>query len=310
VRQLQDRLAGGARFHENLSYSFIGDGLLETLGEQGRPHVSVINPVVQSESKIRRNVAPSLLPALEANRRHHADVRLFEIGKAYEPEHANERGEPRERHYLALAWAGAPPDKKARYDENRLIRMQSIVNDLVRVAGRGRPRWTSDGTPPAWAHPGKCLFLELDGDAGPVAVIAELEPGLAPALGLAGDLQSEVAIGELCLDALLAAKPAGSGYTPLPRFPGIKVDVAVSILEATPASEILDLIAKAGRKQVADIELFDVYRGPSIGAGRKSLAFHVRLQSDAKTLTEKDEQSFLQRFEKLVAESGGELRRS
>jgi phenylalanyl-tRNA synthetase beta subunit len=46
-----------------------------------------------------------------------------------------------------------------------------------------------------------------------------------------------------------------------------------------------------------------------VGEGRKSLAFHVRLQSETKTLSEKDEQRFLQRFERLVAEAGGELRK-
>ena len=51
-----------------------------------------------------------------------------------------------------------------------------------------------------------------------------------------------------------------------------------------------------------------VFRGESIGAGRKSLAFHVRLQSDTKTLTDKDEQKFLKRFEQLVSEIGGTLR--
>lgn len=69
------------------------------------------------------------------------------------------------------------------------------------------------------------------------------------------------------------------------------------------------LIEEAGRKQVASVELFDLYRGESIGKGRKSLAFHVLLQSDSKTLGEKDEQKFLQRFEKLVADAGGELRK-
>ena len=310
VRHLQDRLAGGARFHENLSYSFISDGLLEKLGDLERPHVSVINPVVQSEAKIRRSIAASLLPALEANRRNQGDVRLFEIGKAYEPEHANERGEPRERHLLALAWAGTPPGKKARYDENRLMGLQAIVLDLVRSRGCGSASWTNEGPRPSWAHPGKCLFLELAGAASPVAVVAELEPGLAPAIGLGGDLESEVAMAELCLDALLEARLDGEGYQPLPRFPGIKVDVAVSVPESTPAADLLDLIEQAGKKRVAETELFDLYRGPSVGAGRKSLAFHVLLQSDKKTLTDKDEQKFLQRFEKLVSEAGGELRRS
>lgn len=313
VRHLQDRLAGGARFHENLSYSFIKDDLLEKLGEIDLPHVSVINPVVKGEAKIRRNLAPSLLSSLEANRRNRSDVKLFEIGKGYEPEHASEQGEPRERHLLALAWAGPRPGKKSRYDENRMMGLQAIIEDLIRSRGCAVPRWTDEGPRPAWAHPGKCLFLEADKTekgAAPLAVVAELEPGLAPAIGLTGDLDSEVALAELCLDALLDAKPVGQGYAPLPRFPGIKVDVAVAVTEATPAADLLALIEQAGKKQVAEIELFDLYRGESVGPGRKSLAFHVLLQSDKKTLTDKDEQKFLKRFEQLVADSGGELRGS
>lgn len=309
VRALQDRLSGAARFHENLSYSFVDDALVELLGESDRPHVAVINPVVQSESRIRRRVLPSLLPRLESNRRHREDVRLFEIGKAYEPEHATDRGEPRERHLLGLAWAGTPPGRRARWDEARLLRLQGVIEDLVRALGRVEPSWSSDGERPAWAHPGKTLFLRLPGASEPVAVLAELEPGLALRLGLAGDLASEVALGEVCLDALLEAERVGSGYRPLPRFPGIKVDVAVSVDEATSAGDLIELIERAGKKQVADVELFDLYRGESIGEGRKSLAFHVRLQSETKTLTDKDEQKFLQRFEKLVGEAGGSLRK-
>jgi phenylalanyl-tRNA synthetase beta chain len=310
VRELQDRLAGGARFHESLSYSFVDEDLLEKLGDASLPHVSVINPVVQSQAKIRRRVVPSLLTALEANRRNRSDVRLFEIGKAYEPEHSNQKNEPRERHLLALAWAGTRPGKKAAYDTNRLVRLQAIMNDVVRNRGGGRPRWTNEGDRPSWAHPGKSLFLNLSGTDRAIGLVAELEPGLAKALGLSGDLDSEVVLGEFCLDALLEADAIGRGYSPLPRFPGIKVDVAVAIPESTPAADVMALIEQAGKKQVADIELFDLYRGESIGADRKSLAFHVLLQSESKTLTDKDEQKFLKRFERLVSEAGGELRGS
>ena len=255
-----------------------------------------------------RSVAASLLLRLEGNRRNRGDVRLFEIGKAYEPENGNERGEPKERHLLGLAWAGTKPGKKAGFSENRLMGMQSIVNDLLHSRGCGSPEWSSEGTAPAWAHPGKCLFLRLEGAEGPVAVLAELEPGLAPKLGLTGDLTSEVAIGEICLDALLAARRNGGGYRPLPKFPGIKVDIAVSVTEATTAAELITLIEQAGKKQVNHVELFDLYRGDSIGAGKKSLAFHVLLQSETKTLTDKDEAKFLKRFERLASEAGFELR--
>ena len=70
------------------------------------------------------------------------------------------------------------------------------------------------------------------------------------------------------------------------------------------------LVEAAGKGQVADVELFDLYRGKSIGEGKKSLAFHVLLQSDARTLTDQDEQKVLQRFEKLVTDAGGELRKA
>ncbi len=119
---------------------------------------------------------------------------------------------------------------------------------------------------------------------------------------------SEVAVAEVSIDALLAAPARGSRYKPLARYPSIKLDVAVALPDATPAQEIRTAIDKAGKGSVADAELFDLYRGESVGAGRKSLAYHVTLQSEKKTLTEKDEQKFLKRFEKLVSELGGELR--
>jgi phenylalanyl-tRNA synthetase beta chain len=184
------------------------------------------------------------------------------------------------------------------------------VNELVDAFGLAKPRWTSEGERPSWAHPGKCLFLELPGAPHPAAVVAELEPGLAPALGLSGDLDSEVALAEICLDALLAAERRGSAYRPLPRYPGIKVDVAVSVPESTRAGELVALVETAGKGQVVDVELFDLYRGKSIGEGRKSLAFHVLLQAEGRTLTDQDEQKFLQRFEKLVSDAGGELRKA
>jgi phenylalanyl-tRNA synthetase beta chain len=138
--------------------------------------------------------------------------------------------------------------------------------------------------------------------------LSEIEPALAQAIGLAGDLDSEVALAEICLDALLEAEAGGRGYRPLPKFPGIKVDVAVSVDESMRAGDIIGLITEAGKKQVVDIELFDLYRGPSIGAGKKSLAFHVVLQSETKTLSDKDEQKFLKRFESLIGNAGGALR--
>ena len=57
---------------------------------------------------------------------------------------------------------------------------------------------------------------------------------------------------------------------PLPRYPGIKVDVAVAVPESTRAGELVALVESAGKGQVADVELFDLYRGKSIGEGKEA----------------------------------------
>ncbi len=308
VRRLQDRLSGAARFHEVLSYSFIGDSILERIGELERPHMSVINPVDQAESRIRRCVLPSLLSNLESNRRHRDDVRLFEIGKGYHPESANARGEPREVHRLALLWAKPKPDERARFDDNCFSGLQGVVSDLIRHLGLAPPTWSLPDEAPGWAHPTRCLAARWEGGTEDAVQLANLEPGLAIDLGLEAELTSDVAGAEISIDALLEAPARGSGYRPIPRYPGIKVDVAFDCAADTPAADLVATIEAAGKGQVVSADLFDVYQGENLGAGRKSLAYHVLLQSDTKTLSDKDQTKFLKRLEKGLEALGARLR--
>jgi phenylalanyl-tRNA synthetase beta chain len=309
VRKLQDRLAGGARFRETLSYSFVGDEMLAKIGDANEPHVSVINPVAEGFSKVRRSVMPSLLAALAFNRRQRDVVKLFEIGKGYLPEHANERGEPREVHELGLVWATPPTAKDARFDASCFARLQGAVEDLVASAGFDRVRWSRCDRAPRWAHPGRALEGRVD-ESGPViATLAALEPRLAKNLGLAGELASDAACALVSIDALLAAPRAKSSFTPIPKFPPVKVDIAVAVAKETPSGTLVTAIEKSGKGLVSSVELFDLYTGDSVGAGKKSLAYHVLLQSDAKTLTEQEVHKFLERVERALHEIGAELRK-
>ncbi|MCH7540774.1 MAG: hypothetical protein IH999_10325 [Proteobacteria bacterium] len=98
-------------------------------------------------------------------------------------------------------------------------------------------------------------------------------------------------------------------YRPIARFPGVKLDVAIDLPEPARAADLVAAIEQSGKGRVAGIELFDVYRGKNIDAGRKSLAYHVLLQSDTKTLTDKDQAKFLKRLEKNLEELDARLRK-
>ncbi len=312
VRRLQDRLAGGARFHEVLSYSFVPDPLLATLGLADAPHVEVVNPVHEEERRVRRTPLASLLGLLAKNRRLREDVRLFEIGKGYLPERPIDRGQPTEVHELALAWAVPPLPPNARFDADPLHRLMGVIEDLVRALLARRAVWRRAEEPPPYLHPGRSLDLVLagpDGEERAVGTVGDLEPGVLRALGLTGDLASAAAAGRISLDRWLETPRGDLGYRPLPRFPVTKVDVALAAPAETPAGELAAAIEAAGKGLVEDLELFDVYSGENLGPGRRSLAWHVVLRSDERTLGEEDVQRFLGRLERAAARLAAELRR-
>lgn len=323
VRRLADRMAGGARFREALTYSFQSDALLSALGADEQPYVTVENPAAEGLARVRRSVAPSLIAGLAQNLRHAECVRLFEIGKGYRPEHGSQRGEPGEVHELAFVLAAPRPGKQARFDAGALFGLRGVLDDLLPGVGLCDPEWSAaaseeteagkdpkytGGEPlPAWLHPGRSLRLAVAGTNGPlwVGTLGELEPGVARAL----EIDADVAVGWISIDACLQALPRGADYRPIPRFPGVKVDVALSLPTAVRAADAEQAIERAGKDLVRSAELFDLYQGESLGAGRKSLAWHVLLQSPDKTLSDKETHKFLGRLERLVADLGGELRR-
>ena len=71
-------------------------------------------------------------------------------------------------------------------------------------------------------------------------------------------------------------------------FPAILEDIAVVVDEKITAGEVENVIRQAGGKLLQSVELFDIFRNEQIGAGKKSLAYSLKYQSDEKTLTDSD----------------------
>ena len=310
VRAIQDELGGGARFHETLSYSFLPDSLIEAVGVGAEPHVQVVNPAAEGSSRIRRHVLPSLLATLAENRRRRGEVRMFEIGKGYLPT-AVGGAQPTEVHLCAFVWA-LPASKSRRFDADPLVRAKGAIEDLFLRTGFGSPTWdaAAPGEIAPWSAPGRCLVARLPGDPEPAATLCVLDPIVARKLGLAGELASDVACAEISIDRLLETPRKPSAYVPIPRLPSVEVDVAVAIPLGVRASSVVEAIEKAGKGWVRATAIFDVYQGASLGNERKSLAFHVTLAAEGRTLTDQDVAKFLERLARETEALGGELRRS
>ena len=114
---------------------------------------------------------------------------------------------------------------------------------------------------------------------------------------------------ELDLDALFAAIPVGLQVEEIPQYPAVLRDIALVVDDAIPAAEIEALIVQTGGPLLADLCLFDVYRGEQLPAGKKSLAYALAFQAPDKTLTDKEANKLRDKIvRRLERETGAVLR--
>jgi len=299
ARRVADFLAGAAGFHEAYGYSFLADETVARLGLEGEAYTRLRNPISKDLARIRREILPSLLAHLPKNATEFEDVRLFEVGKGYRPEEANERGEPREVFEAAAVWAAPVRDP-----DEPFARAKGAAEALLRRLTVEDLRWIpASGPIRPYLHPVRAVRI----DAGeiPLGFAGELDPGVRRGLGL----PHPVSVLSFDLGGLLRA--AGSRrFERVPRFPAVRVDVALALPEEISAARGEETIRRAAGSLFAGCEVFDVFRGEALGEGRKSLAYHVTLRSPDRTLDEKDTATLLDALAREIAAVGGELRRA
>jgi phenylalanyl-tRNA synthetase beta chain len=253
--------------------------------------LAIANPLVTEESVLRTSLRPGLFKALAYNASHRRpDVALFELGHVYRPADAPL---PDEREVLAVALAGRDGGAAVPvFDEIvgglRLARLvaleQSVPSDLPGL------------------HPGRSARLTVDG--ADVGVLGEVDPGVLEAF----EIPDRVAWLELDLTVLLHLVPDVPQWRPVSRYPSSDLDLAFVVPDALTAAAVEEAITQAAGDVLAELALFDVYRGAGIDDGTRSLAYRLRLQALDRTLTDADVADVRGRVVAAVTRLGATLR--
>jgi len=256
----------GAGLSEAWATSFLAPGDLERAGLP-TDAVEVENPLAVEESVLRTSLLPGLLRALVTNRAHRdTEVSLFEIGHVFLPP-PDGQTLPTEPEHLAFVLAGRPSADATR-----------VWTTLVDAMGL-EPIALVPAAPPG-LHPTRSANLMV----GPTTIgaLGEIDPDVLAAHVVAGP----VAVLHLDLGALLAAPRRPRIYRPVSRYPSADIDLAFVTDDSAAAASVADVLRTAGGDAVEDLWLFDVFRGPQLGEGRRSLAFRLRFSALDHTLTE------------------------
>jgi phenylalanyl-tRNA synthetase beta chain len=285
VRELRHRLADAfvaVGFHEVITYSLTdAEELRRTVAPddtlRNRP-LAVVNPVAAQHTYLRTTLRGSLLRTYARNRPHaQGPLQLFEIGVEFLPRDGDL---PDERPVLVAAMGGFRPDRWGHPSDERLDffdlkgALESVLEGL----------WSEASFEPAEEHgflAGHTAAVLVSGQR--VGILGQVHPDVAAAF----DIGEPVYLLELGLRELAAVLPERPAYQPPPRFPPVRLDLALVVEAGLPAAQLLRAVRSHRSGSVTiEADLFDEYRGPGIPEGKKSLALHLRLQAPDRTLTD------------------------
>jgi len=297
------RALAAAGYAEAVTWSFTSRDKARLFGGGDHPGLIVANPIASDLDCMRPSTLPNLIDAAgRAAARGFPNVALFEIGPVYADDTpAGQR---------LAATAVLAPHPARRWDggaEDPLFALKADLQALLDELGAPTASLQIvQGQTSPWWHPGRSAAIKL-GPKVTLAEFGELHPRVLAALDVAGPVYGfELVLAAIPEPRRKAGKtrPAldASALMPLSR------DFAFVVAQDRPAGDLVRAAASADKALIAEVRVFDVYQGPGVAEGSKSVALQVALQPRDKTLTDAEIEAISARVVAAVAKLGGELR--
>ena len=289
TREVSARLAG-AGFTECCHYSLRDAAELErTLGTDKAALVAMDNPLTAEQTHLRASLVPGLAGALALNLSVHADPRgLFEVGTVFRPQ---ADGTVREFISVAFAIVAEPVTRSWKSRESfDALRAKRLLQDAAALAGVASVRLSfAAATGGLWQADHAAALVDRGRAAEGACGVLDLR--WTRSLGL----KSSVIAGEVCFPRSAFAEARKiPRFEAFSSFPPVTKDVAVIVPVDVAAAEVESRVrqgaSKAAGKEFAleSVNCFDVFTGPGLPEGHRSLAFEIRWRHAARTLTDEE----------------------
>ena len=206
--------------------------------------------------------------------RQQARVRLFESGLRFR-QHGTETEQT--KMLAGLAFGSVHAEQWAQ--KNRAVDFFDVKADVEAVLALGGTQAQFTAADHPALHPGQSALIR-NAQGQEMGWLGMLHPNLEKQLGF----DSPVFLFEVLQDAVLGRTVPS--FTALSKFPSVRRDMALLVEESVSAVAIIDAIKSVEEAKIRDIQLFDIYRGPGVADGFKSVAISLILQDFTQTLTD------------------------
>ena len=302
-------VATGLGFSEAMHYSFLSAKELDAFDPREaskKARLAIPDPVSAEYGVMRDSLLPQMYATLGRNAAHETSAMLFELGKVFGKVTIPAKGEmpareqPTEREMACFGFVGPVGREALRRrlpldEEEAVLWMKGAVEELVRRLHAGKVEFEA-AEHPAFEK-GAALQVKLNGRACGVlgAVSAKLRHAFR--------LTTQMALCEMDAKPLLKSFDATGRVSAVPAFPGVRRDVAIVDRGGVQNATVVETIRKNGGKDLAKVELFDVFKD--------SRAYSLEFRSAERTLTDEEVgRSFQRVVDALKAIPGLEVRES
>ncbi|MDP9007220.1 MAG: phenylalanine--tRNA ligase subunit beta [Pseudomonadota bacterium] len=268
-------------YREIISYAFV-DTLLQQQLFPDTPSLKLANPISADLSEMRVSLWPGLINACRENlRRQQTRVRLFEIGTKFNVSKNAQSSALQEIETLAGIATGTrwPQQWGSQSEPLDFYDVKADVLETLMLTGDAPSvRFEADSV--SALRPGRAARIYRG--AHPIGWIGEIHPQVAKAL----NFPATGFLFELEMESAFSAKPRK--LNKISKFPSVRRDLSIVVDEGVPLAVLQENVTVSASGLLSELRVFDVYRGPSIESGRKSVALGLILQDSSRTLTDVD----------------------
>lgn len=271
IYSIKQRLAA-CGYYETLTYSFIDPKWHELLFPN-QDSIKLLNPLSAELSVMRASLWPSLLNALLVNNSYQQErVRLFEVGRVFL---GSQKDLAQPLRLGAIVSGSALPEQWG--VPTRAADFFDVKGDLeLLLKPCGSIRFEPIDN--LILHPGQSAQILLDEVV--IGLIGVLHPSISQQL----KLTNNVLLFEVDLDKISHIEIPQ--FQRVSKFPAIRRDLAIVVSEEIAFKQLYDIVENSAGSLLADLSVFDIYRGSGVGAGKKSVALRLTLQKTDRTLVE------------------------
>ena len=281
VRDLRG-LYSSLGFNDTINYSLVSEEEATGYTLEDHHKVRLLMPMTETHSTLRQSLIPGLLNTVQYNvARKQKDLKLLEIGRVFFGS-GDDNIQPKETLYLSAALTG----------EERVTKWLKESSTLDFFAAKGylevvferlglEEKVTYKKSTLEGMHPGR--FAEVYLGEKRIGFIGEVHPQVADKLGI-----NTTYVFEINLDEVISESKVKPKYEEVTKYPEITRDIAMLVDVKDEYQNIYNVIESVNSKLITNVELFDLYAGAELLAGKKSLALTITYSDKQKTLTDEE----------------------